>query len=316
MPDVQTVPARRFGRWVVETGLVGAVGGIVCWFLNKVLLGFSAPGGYGMLGLFAVAIGLGCVALLGGLVFLMQASTRARLEAGPAAAWRTAAVVCVFGWLPWFAPDEVRLGLTFRLAVGPALLGGTAWLVALAVAVAAPAVASRAVRRAAVAALAVVATLWLPVRDAVIDSATATALHQREVPRSSALTVSWPGYLPDKYVRISDSVRLEYDLVTGIPCPEDCGSAGVLTVGPVTASPCALPMAISDGRFVAPPANCRQVAPGTWSRQTADMGCDVLEISGGRTIEIYEDDCPGTPVLLHILGSLRPADSAEILSRT
>jgi hypothetical protein len=167
----------------------------------------------------------------------------------------------------------------------------------------------------AVAALAVLATLWLPVRDAVIASASATALQQRAIPRSSALTVSWPGYLPDKYQRISDSIRLQYDLQMDLPCP-DCGSTGVLTVSPTTASPCALPMAIADGKTAAPPADCRQVTPGTWSRQTPDRGCDVLELGDGRTIEIYEDDCPGTPTLLHILGSLRPADSAEILSRT
>lgn len=315
MADVQAVSASRFGRWLVETSLVGAVGGIVCWYLDKVLLGFFAPDGYGLFIPFAVVIGLGCVAVLVGIAFVVQALARARLGVGSKAARRTAAAVCAFGWLPWFGPDEVRLGLTFRLAIGPGLLAGTAWLAVVAVAVAAPAVASRAVRRAAVVALAVLATLWLPVRDAVIDSATATALQQQAVPRSSALTVSWPGYLPDKYLRISDSTRLQYDLQTEFPCP-DCGSTGVLTVSPTTASPCALPMSTANGGTVAPPADCRQIAPGTWSRQTPDKGCDVLELGNDRTIELYADDCPETPDLLHILGSLRPADSAEILSWT
>lgn len=315
MADVQTVSTHRFGRWLLEAGIVGAAGGIVCWYLDKVLLGFLTPAGYGVSSVFAVMIGLGCVALLGGITFVIQALARARLGMGSTAAWRTAATACVVGWLPWFGPDETRLGLTFRLAVGPALLIGTAWLAAVAVVVGAAAVASRGVRRAAVAALAVLAMLWLPIRDAVITSATATALHQRVIPRSSALTVSWPGYLPDKYLRISDSIRLQYDLQADLPCP-DCGSTGVLTVSPTTKSPCALPMAVADGRTAAPPDDCRRVAPGTWSRQTPDRGCDVLELGDSRTIEIYEDDCPGTPALLRILRSLRPADSAEILSRT
>jgi hypothetical protein len=319
MADVQAVPAPRFGRWLVETSLVGVIGGIVCWFLDKMLLVLLVPDGAGPFGLFAIMIALGCVALLGGIVIVVQASAWTRLGAGSAAAWRTAAAVCVVGWLPWFGPDEIRLGLTFRLAIGPALLAGTVWFVAVAVAVgagAAPAVAPRSVRRTAVAALAVSAALWLPVHDAVISSASATALNRRSVPRSSALTVSWPGYLPEKYLRVSDDIRLQYDLATGFPCPGDCGSAGVLTVGPATTSPCGLPMAIADSGSTAPPTDCRQIAPGTWSRQTPDRGCDVIELSDARTIQIYEDDCPATSVLLHILGSLRPADSAEILSRT
>src|SRR3954452_24357807 len=102
MADIQAVSAPRFGRWLVETSLVGALGGIVCWYLDKVLLGFLGHAGYGLFALFAVMSGLGGAALLGGFAFVVQASVRASLGAGSAAAWRTAAAVCGFGWLPWF----------------------------------------------------------------------------------------------------------------------------------------------------------------------------------------------------------------------
>ena len=260
---------------------------------------------------FAAVIVLVCVAVLTSLVFVVRTSARSRLAMGARTSWWTAVAVCAVGWLPWFTPDEVRVGLTLRLALGPASLAAAAWFVA----VAAAAVGSRTTRYAAAAALVAVAVLWLPMRGAVVGSATAAALQQRAVPSSMALTVSWPGYVPDKYTRVGDSVRLQYDLEVPFPCP-DCGSSGVLTVGPATTSPCTAPMAQADGRTAAPTGSCRQVAPRTWARETSDTGCDVLQIRAHRTIEIYEDDCPGAPTLLNILSSLRPADSAEILDRT
>ncbi|HEU5425251.1 MAG TPA: hypothetical protein VFU74_00150 [Actinocrinis sp.] len=311
MADAQMRSACRVGRWLAEAGVIGAIGGVICWCLDKVLLGFFAPDSYGLFVFFAVVIVLVCVAVLIGLALVVRMSARARLAVGSRASWWTAAAVCGVGWLPWFTPDEVRVGLTLRLALGPATLAAAAWFVA----VAAGAVGSRATRCAAAAALVAVAVLWLPMRGSVVGSATAAALQQRAVPSSMALTVSWPGYVPDKYTRVGDSVRLQYDLEVLFPCP-DCGSSGVLTVGPATTGPCTIPMALADGRTAAPTGSCREVAPGTWARETSDTGCDVLQIHADRMIEIYEDDCPGSPILLRILHSLRPADSAEILDRT
>jgi hypothetical protein len=311
MADIRRRSGCKLGRWLAEAGALGAMGGVVCWYLDRVLIGFFAPGGYGLYSVVAVVIVLGCAAALVGAAALIRLSARARLAGQSQVSWRTMTALCAVGWLPWFAPDEVRVGLTLRLALEPAALVGTAWFVA----VAAVAVGSLATRRAAAVAMLAVSMLWLPVRGAVVGSATAAALQQRAIPPSMALTVSWPGYVPDRYARVGDSVRLQYDLEVPFPCP-DCGSAGILTIGPAASDPCTVPMAQADGRTAAPTGSCRQVAQGTWARESHDNGCDVVEIRADRTIEIYEDDCPGEPTLLRILSSLRPADSAEILDRT
>jgi len=311
MAEAKTPTTRDGVSWLREVCLIGAGGGLVCWILDKTLLGFLADDGYGIFFFIPGAGAALCFGVLVGAALRLATSARIRLAAAPRASRWTAAAVCAVGWLPWFAPDEARMGLSLWLAVGPALVAGTAWFAA----VAALAFGPRRVRRAAGAGLVAVAVLWLPFRDAVVGVATDAALNRSSVPRSMALSVSWPGYLPAEYERSGTEIGLEYDIVLAFPGPGDYGT-GVLTIAPAAADPCALPLGPGTGRTLGAPDDCRQVGSDTWAREDSGVGCEVLQTRGAVTIGVYEDDCPGTPYLLHILETARPADPAEILSRT
>lgn len=310
-PDVKKPTARDLASWLADTCLIGAVSAMVCWVLDSILLGFLANDGYGFLFFIPGAEAAVCVGALVVTAVWLVRSAQDRLGATLMTPRRTAAAVCAVGWLPWFAPDEARMGLSRGLAAGPALVAGTMWFTA----VAALAFGTCRMRRPAIVGLAVVTVLWLPVRDAVVGTASDAALDRRSVPRSMALSVAWPGYEPTHYQRSGAEIGLEYDLVVPIPCP-DCESVGVLTIAPAAADPCALPLGPGDGQSLGYPADCRQVGSGTWVREDSGAGCEVLQNRGAMTIGVYEDDCPGTPYLLDILETARPADPAEILSRT
>jgi hypothetical protein len=310
MTDLDAVSTRTLGRWLFEAGVAAVAGGLVSWLLNSLLLQVFVSGGYGLLTVFSAVPAAACSAVLVTLAVGVAAVARTRLGMRWRASRRAAAALCVAGWLPWFAPDEARFGLTPALAVGPGLLVATVWFVALA----ALAVDARRVRRTATALLVAVAVLWLPLRDAVVDHATAAALDGRAIPRSMAFTATWDGFRPVDYRRVGDEVRLQYELEVGFPCP-DCESTGVLSIGPASDDPCHLPMALADGGST-PVQGCDQVGPQTWARLTAEDGCDVVQVRGTLTIGVYEDDCPEVSNLLQVLATARPADQAEILSRT
>ena len=71
--DAAAPSAHALGGWLAEAGGIGAFGGMVCWFLDKTLLGFFAPGGYGVVFFFAAGIAVACVAVLVGAVLRVQA---------------------------------------------------------------------------------------------------------------------------------------------------------------------------------------------------------------------------------------------------
>ncbi len=222
---------------------------------------------------------------------------RGRLAAG---------AVCGFGAVQWFLPAPVLMPVTGGL---PLLC--LDWLISTTVFVAAASLLlpGRAARSAAGAAVLIGLLAWMPLRQLLISSADAAALHHfGGPPRDLVRVVDWPGTDPyfDSYR--DGTMTTEYDYPALIPGPG--GDYATMTVRRADPSdPCAVLLAtVADG---GPVPTCRSLGAGLWS--TDD--CALALESEGFLIQLVGSDCvPGEEGMMEsVIRTQRPAGDLDVL---